>query len=138
MAARVVWDGLEEYRELLRHLPESLANETANFVQAAANSSAFQIRGKYPVRTGKLRDRVSVAKLKKGKYGTGMVVKNTAPHAKLFEYGTQARHTAIGANRGSMPPGNVFVPVILKERRSLYEKVKDLLRRKGALVTGEP
>jgi hypothetical protein len=134
MANEVRWDGLEEYRELLRALPEALAQETAHLVEAAANGAALDIRRAYPVRTGKLRDRVTVTRLNKGKYGTGLIVKNTAPHAWLFENGTQARHTALGANRGSMPPGHVFIPLAIKARRRLYGQVKDLLVRKGALV----
>jgi hypothetical protein len=38
-------------------------------------------------------------------FSAGAIVINRAKHAAIFENGTQARHTAIGANRGSMPPG---------------------------------
>ena len=134
MANEVRWDGLEEYRELLRALPEALAQETAHLVEAAANGAAVDIRRAYPVRTGRLRDRVTVTRLNKGKYGPGLIVKNTSPLASIFEHGSQARHTALGANRGSMPPGHVFIPLALKARRRLYGQVKELLVRKGALV----
>jgi hypothetical protein len=63
-------------------------------------------------------------------------VKSTAKHAALFEIGTQARHTNIGANRGSMPPGKIFVPVVVRKRRAMYERLKELLVRHGAKVNG--
>jgi hypothetical protein len=72
-----------------------------------------------------------------GQFVTGAVVKNTAPHAILFELGTQARHTKIGANRGSMPPGHVFVPRIVKARRKLTADLKAMVAAHGAVVTGE-
>lgn len=133
--AIVVWDGLSEYRELLRALPETLAGETAHLVEAAANGAAHDIKSAYPVRAGKLRDGVKVSTLNKGRFATGRVVTQRAPHAWIFENGTQARHTSLGANRGSMPPGHVFVPRVIKARRRLYDQVKDLLRRNGAAVT---
>jgi hypothetical protein len=137
MANQVVWSGLKEYRELLRNLPETLAIEAGHYAEAAANGFAVEVRQAYPRRTGNLRKGVKISRLNKGKYATGMVVKNTAPHAVLFENGTQARHTALGANRGSMPPGHVFVPRAIRTRRRLYDDVKGLLQRKGAIVTGD-
>lgn len=133
----VRWDGLDEYRELLRTLPETLANESANLVEGAANAAAFDIRSAYPVRTGNLQKGVTVTVLNRGRTATGRIVKNNAPHAWLFEVGSQARHTSLGANRGSMPPGHVFIPRVIKWRRRLYEQIKELLRLKGATVTGD-
>ena len=57
------------------------------------------------MRTGKLRDSTTVAPLVRGELITGAVIKNTAKYARIFEHGTQVRHTALGANRGAMPPG---------------------------------
>ena len=68
----------------------------------------------------------------------GAEVKNVAPHANIFENGTQARHTRIGANRGSMPPGHVFVPRIVRARHRLTQELKDMVARTtGAQVSGD-
>ena len=32
-----------------------------------------------------------------------------------------ARHTALGANRGAMPPGHTFIRIDVEERRAMYE-----------------
>lgn len=139
MASLVVWEGLKEQREELRQLPTSLAGEAAHLVEAAANSVAHEIKAAYPYRTGDLRAKVVVSTLLgHDELIVGEVVKNTSKLAMIFEYGTQARHTALGANRGSMPPGHVFVPRIVKARRQLTQDLKAMVARHGATVTGEP
>lgn len=133
----VVWNGLEELLETYQRLPETGMGEALHLAEGAANAVATDIKGAYPVRTGNLRNRVTVTHFSKGKFYAGAIVKNTAPHAWMFENGTQARHTAIGANRGAMPPGHVFVPRIIRARRTLVEQFKALLLRLGAAtVTG--
>lgn len=130
----VVWQGLEEYRTVLRALPEELRGETDHYVEDAANSAAVDIRSAYPARTGNLSDGVEVFEKPAGPFGTARVVINRAPHAVIFEHGTQARHTKLGAFRGSMPPGHVFIPRVIKWRQRFIEQVKDLLQRHGAVV----
>jgi len=137
MPNRLVFDGLSELREALRNLPAELAGEAQHIVEGAANGAAASIKAAYPVRTGNLRDHLTVTHVDQGKYSAGAIVKNTAKHAALFESGTQARHTDIGANRGSMPPGHVFIPRVTKARRQMYTVLKDLLVRKGLLVSGD-
>ena len=63
-----------------------------------------------------------------------MVVRNRNPLAGIFEYGTQARHTKIGANRGSMPPGHVFVPRMQQARVVLVSRLAALVERHGLVV----
>ena len=103
---------------------------------AAAEGAASDIRAAYPVRTGNLRDHVVVSQGVGGQYGTAVIVKNTAKHAWLFENGSQARHTDIGANRGSMPPGHVFVPAVRRARRGMYIDLGEMLEREGLHVSG--
>src|SRR5262249_57365104 len=63
---------------------------------------------------------------------------NKANDAHLFENGTQARHTSLGAFRGSMPPGHVFVPIAEERRREAIEQIKQRLLDHGAAsVHGE-
>jgi Bacteriophage HK97-gp10, putative tail-component len=135
-ANRLIFEGLDELRAALRNLPTHLAAEASRPVQGAANAAAASIKAGYPVRTGKLRDHLIVETID-APFQAGALVKNTARHAAIFEYGTQARHTAIGANRGSMPPGHVFIPAIVRARRRMYEDLKGLLERNGLQVSGD-
>lgn len=131
------FEGLDELKAALRNLPEELTAEAGYIIEGAANAAAVDIKGAYPVRTGNLRNGVHVTHFSRGRFSAGAIVKNTAKHAHIFERGTQARHNAIGANRGSMPPGNVFIPRIIRARRRMWQQLKELLTRKGLLVTGE-
>lgn len=133
----VVWQGLEEYRKVLLALPDALRGEADHYVEENANAAAVDIRGAYPARTGNLRNGVEVVEKPAGRYGTARVVRNRAPHAVIFEHGTQARHTKLGANRGSMPPGHVFIPRGIRWLRRLFEQITAMLERHGAVVTGD-
>lgn len=136
MSASVRLEGLDELRAELRSLPSELATEASGIVIEAAQSAKAAIH--YPRRTGKLADGLKVETVSAGQYGAGAVLKNTSKLAHIFENGSQARHTAIGANRGSMPPGHVFVPAAIRARRSMYDRLRALLVRHGATVSGEP
>jgi Bacteriophage HK97-gp10, putative tail-component len=131
------FDGLEELKRALRDLPESLAGEATGIVNASANAAAREIEQAYPRRTGNLRNHVSVSHQQGGRVSAAAIVKNTAKHAWIFENGTQARHTDLGANRGSMPPGHVFVPRVIRHRRQMYEALKELLVKHGLIVSGD-
>jgi hypothetical protein len=135
---RLVFTGLSELRAELRALPAALTGEASSLVQGAATSAAAAIQTAYGAhrRSGNLQDHVVVETRAAGQFGAAMIVKATAKHAGLFENGSQARHTAIGANRGSMPPGHVFVPEIIRARRAMWGALADLLTRHGLRVTG--
>lgn len=138
MSSLVVWDGLNELRDALKAMPEECAGEAGHLLDGAANGAYVDISGAYPSRTGNLRKGMRLNKAMKRGLVVGAEVKNIAPHANIFELGTQARHTSLGANRGSMPPGRVFVPRIIKARRRLTQDLKDMVARTtGAVVTGD-
>lgn len=139
MSVTLQWDGLDEFKRELFGLPEDLGAEADRIVDATANAAAEEIRAGYGSHrvTGNLQDHVFVSRLDRGKVTAARIVKNTAPHAFIFENGTQARHTDLGANRGAMPPGHVFVPVIVRRRRAMNEELKALLVSKGLTVTGD-
>jgi hypothetical protein len=134
----VVWQGLDEYRKQLANLPEDCTVESGRLIEGTANAAYVDISGAYPSRTGNLRRGMRLTQTRREGMLVKAVVKNVAPHANIFEVGTQARHTKLGANRGSMPPGHVFVPRIVRHRRALTEKLKAMVARHGATVTGEP
>jgi hypothetical protein len=129
----VVWNGLDTYRAAMRTLPDTVTGEAAKLIEGYANATAATIKAAYPVRTGKLRDKLTVTHQEAtGRYKAASVIKNTAKHAVWFESGTQARHTSLGANRGSMPPGRIFVPAVVTGRRRATEALKALVLRHGA------
>src|SRR5688500_3598157 len=101
--------GLDELRNALRRLPADLADDADEIVYGAATDAKNAVAAGYPSRTGNLKKGLKVTR-EKSTFSAGAVLKNTAPHANIFEAGTQARHTDLGAFRGSMPPGRVFVP----------------------------
>ena len=134
---QLTFTGLEELKAALRALPAELTAEASHIIEGAANAVAYDIKAAYPVYTGNLRDHLTVTHQARGRFGAAALVQNTAKHAWIFENGTQARHTQFGANRGAMPPGRVFIPRMIKARRAMYERLKDLLVRHGLRVTGE-
>lgn len=137
MSTKFVFEGLEELKKALQALPDELTDEAREIVRTAATDAAEDIKAAYPVRTGNLRSHVFVTQFDRGRLSTGFVVKNTAKHANIFESGSQARHTAIGANRGAMPPGHVFVPRVIRYRRRMWAGLKAMLVAYGLVVSGD-
>lgn len=133
---RLILEGLAELTQALRELPAVLNQEAAGIVFGAADQAKDEIVAAYPEHTGNLKSHVTVSH-SGGAFGTSAIVKNTAKHAWIFENGTQARHTAIGANRGSMPPGHVFIPIAIRKRREMVHNLAELVRREGFEVTGD-
>ena len=133
MSAGVVWTGLDEYLAELAALPSDMATDSQTVMLDSATSAANEIRALYPVRTGRLRDGVRVVNRSRDLRAQATVT-NTSAYAAAFEYGTQSRQTAIGANRGAMPAGRVFVPVMVRRRRDAVRKVGDVLVGKGATL----
>lgn len=137
MSAALKFQGIDELRAALRQLPAELAGEAGHILEAEGNAAGVAIRSGYSAHrvTGNLRDHVSVVH-EHSAVAAKTVVKSTARHAHLFEFGTQTRQTRNGANRGAMPPGHVFVPAMVRARRRMFEQLADLLRRAGLQVRG--
>jgi hypothetical protein len=129
------WDGLAELYKQLENLPADLTAEAAHIVEGVANAAALEIRSAYPVHSGNLRESVFVTHFDRGRYSAGAQVKATAHHAWIFENGTAARayYTKNGVRHetGAMPPGHVFVPIVMKHRRLMYTQFAALLERHG-------
>lgn len=138
---RFVWNGLEELKAQLRSLPADLTGEASEIVRDTGAAAADEVRAGYPSRASDLRDHVTVTFTTSG-YATGAVVKNTSKLAYIFENGTMARHyfTRRGVRHltGRMPPGHVFVPIMVRRRRAMYAQLADLLTRHGLTVSGTP
>jgi hypothetical protein len=83
-----------------------------------------------------LRNRLKVT-TDESTFSASAIVVNTSPLAALFEFGTQARHKALGASTGAMPPGHVFIRITVKERRAMYnDDFRALLEKAGLTVEG--
>jgi hypothetical protein len=144
MASRVEWSReFEELKQALRVMPEHLAKEASNDVLGAANAMAVEVRTKYGRhrRVGNLQEGVEVRELKTKGEAVGYEVRNKAPHAYIFEHGTEARHHASGQPTGTMwgrtPPPHIFIPAAIKHRRQQYEEHKQMLVREGFVVSGD-
>jgi hypothetical protein len=135
--AAVTWSGMDDLMTALRTLPERLAGEAQGIVKGAADDAQTAIAAGYPSRTGDLKRRLRLVTKATGPYGVGYQVRNTSPIAWIFESGSQARHTRLGANRGAMPPGHVFIPAVVRARTQMYRALKAMLEREGLLVSGD-
>ncbi len=127
----VEWDGLEEFKAQLRSLPSDLAGEAGHIVEASVNAAETAIKAGYDGRK-ELVDHVS-SDIVETAFGAEGIVRNTSKLAWIYENGTQARHyiTRRGVTHltGSMPPGHVFIPNAQRERRRMYEELKDMIAR---------
>jgi hypothetical protein len=135
MSVQFEFKGLDELQAALRALPAELTGEASKIIQAAGNRAVLDLKRAYPVVTGKLRDRVEVTYTQSG-VSTRAVVRSRAPHAHLYEYGTEARHTALGVNRGRMAPTHLFGRTMARVRREMYDQFAALLERAGLRVRG--
>lgn len=139
MSVFLKWQGLAELRDELGKLPDEVVAEAREITRATTELAKGEIVGQYEAHrvTGNLAKGVIVSPWNKGQDAPGYKIKSTAPHAWLFENGSQARHNSIGANRGPMPAANVFVPTVIKRRREMYEQLKAMIARKGLRVSGD-
>jgi len=131
-------EGLAELREELQRLPAELTADASGIIEGAADAAETDIEAAYPERSGNLRKGVGVTRTRAGEFAAAAVVFNRAKHAYIFELGTQARHTDIGANRGSMPPGRVFIQRTMRHRAGMYGDLKQMVEAHGLEVSGEP
>lgn len=141
MSASLKFEGMNEFRAALRRLPEELAGEAGHIIEGTANAAATDIKRAYPAHTGRLIAGVVVQHGDNGKVSAGAIVRSTARHAHLFEYGTATRRNSHGANRGAMPKAQEnrrMVPIAVRHRRTMVGKLVDMLRRIGFVVETNP
>ncbi len=133
---RLKFDGLQELKKSLRDLPFQLHGEAENEVDAEANQAALEIRQAYKIRSGALVQGVVVERVERSRFFAGRRVVSKSPLAMIYENGSQVRHTALGWNRGRMPPAHVFIPAMIRHRKEMYERLRDVMRRHGLKVIG--
>ena len=138
MSNRIVWDGLEELRAGLRALPATLTTAGGTAADAHGADAEREIRANYPATAASLSAGVTSERQDPSRFTVKLRISNTHPLAYIFEIGTAARHTQIGANRGAMRPGKAFLPVMERERARMYEDLRVVLEREGLVASGAP
>lgn len=133
---RIAFDGLEELKKSLRDMPMELHGEAEKIIEGEANAAAFEVRSKYSQVSGELVQGVQVERVERTRFFAGRRVVNKSKLAFIYENGTQTRQTKLGYARGRMPPAHVFIPVMIRRRKVMYEKLRDMMKRKGLKVVG--
>jgi hypothetical protein len=129
-------EGIIELQKALQQLPDELVAESRAILENQAEITKYSIYAAYPRRTGNLRDGMTLT-YKHTPVSSTAIIRNKAPHAYIYETGTVARQTAIGAVRGSMPAGKVFISRMIAGRRAFWKAIRALLARQGLRVSGE-
>lgn len=135
---RLEFVGLDQLLRDLRNLPEHLAAEAAAIIERTTSSAEAQIAAGYAPhrRTGELAGKLK-ATTKRDGFSVIGTVRDSSPIAHIFENGTEVRRTDRGAFRGRMPANHVFVPVVSRQRRRMYELLKELVAAQGLEVSGD-
>jgi hypothetical protein len=104
-------------------------------IEGEANYATYVVKSNSP--PGGLRDHVSMEQVTKDTAYAGFRVKNTDKKAYWWEYGTAIRHTKLGWNRGQMiRPHGTLVDAVVQARARMWVALRELLQRKGLIVTG--
>ena len=118
--------GMAELIADLQALGPAKEQEAGVIVSKHAEAAAQAVRVGYPVKEGGLRNGVVVKVIG----ATRRLVISRARHAHLFERGTVRRSTnSTGANRGTMPAGNVFIPTVVRWRTRMNEQLIAMVKR---------
>jgi Bacteriophage HK97-gp10, putative tail-component len=134
MKANIRITGDKELEAALRALPRDLSLDAERLILAAADTAAAEIRAAYPEVTGNLKGGVRVVTTG-SEFATRSRVISSAPHAHLFEYGTEARQTSLGYDRGGYPGRHVFWPIVERWQKALKGTLIDLVKATGLRVT---
>ena len=135
MPASLRIDGLSELVHDLTRLPETLGAAARPRVGVAASEAEATIRASYPVRSGELRDGLRSETVTDDPAHPRVRLVNGAPHAVIYEYGSEFRFYQ-GQARGRMPAAHNFVPTVIRDRRAMVTDVITLVEREGLTVRG--
>ena len=139
MSASLKIHGILELKRELENLPAALKGQATAIVLDTAHAAANDIRAQYPSGgTGNLRKGVKVVVKEIGPVGVAAQVRSGAPHAVLYEFGSEARHYITKRGRwhatGRMPGRPVFIPTLMRYRRLMYRKLAAIIEAQGLKV----
>jgi len=144
--SQVTWIGLDELKRFLSSLPIDIVAEATPIVMAAAERHRAEVLPQYAVGTKpkrdrldkKLREDVEINTYSGDKMAVRVAVINYSKHAGWYEFGTAARHTKPGWNRGAMPARPIWVRSAERHRRIMWDELVALAERFGFTTTGTP
>jgi hypothetical protein len=122
--------GLAELRAALRQLPKDALMEAAKIVHGAAEAADAEIYAAYPEVTGTLKRGLTIDRTEES-WMTSAILKDRAPHAYIFEKGTEPRTTKQGWRRGAARAGRIFIPRAQKHRERMKHELIALVRSLG-------
>lgn len=135
MSASIDWQGgLEAFARELETLPDKLIADVIDPVMDRETDEAVH----------RMQSRYGHDSLSKGvrrdKRGPGDYrIRNTAPHAHLYELGTQSRFQADGTPTGKMPATPVLIPEAISARQRIEKGVQtDLTKLRTEHLTVAP
>lgn len=133
----VVWHNLDTFKQQLAEQPQTLTRLSEPILASSSVKAADEVRAGYA--SPHLRQGVSATPMPSEKPTViTWKVRNSAPHAHLYEYGTETvRVTATGAERGRMPAHPVFFPAVGQAGRSMVDELKRMVTAEGYRVSGD-
>jgi len=134
----ISWIGMEEMKAYLRNLPPHMAKDADPVVEETVDMAADSLRQSYPIGdTGKLRRGIKT-RITRTTSGVHGIVRSTAPHAHLWEFGTEDRQTRQGWGRGRMDDqyNNGLVAIGIRMRKRMNQKLVGVVEAAGFTVTG--
>lgn len=127
----VTWNGLSEFRSLLKNMPDELVGEASKIVMDTAQRARKDIEAAYPQGpTGNLKRGVRMEVQAVSRGGTAARVRSTARHAHLFEGGYRGK-----APRRTVPESQQMIPIAIRARRQMYVELIRMVQAHGLTVT---
>ena len=138
MPVKLSLEGMDELRKQLQNLPDDMKQRADFIVTKYASAAKQQIQSGYPLGpTGNLKNHVTQTNNAGRRTSAVSIVKSTAPHAWIFEHGTQNRRSRFG-NRGRMPaadPSKAMIPKVIRLRAQMTNELIDLVKEAGFEVS---
>ena len=100
------FEGIAELKHALENLPTELKGQATAIVSTRRTRRRTTSIAQYPTGpTGNLKKGVKVTVKEIGPFGVAAQVRSAAPHAWLYEFGTEARHYVTGSGKPRSPAG---------------------------------
>lgn len=126
-AATLEMQGLDELKKLVAGFADACTDDGQQLADQAAMRAVEEVKAAYPQGpTGNLKKGVRIVRVKGDGHRVLSIVKSTAPHAHLYEYGTRRQ-----------PARPVMGEVAARVRRDFYTDLIRMVERvTGAAITG--
>ena len=126
-AATLEMQGLDELKKLVAGFADACTDDGQQLADQAAMRAVEEVKAAYPQGpTGNLKKGVRIVRVKGDGHRVLSIVKSTAPHAHLYEYGTRRQ-----------PARPLVGEVAARVRRDFYADLLRMVERvTGAAITG--